>query len=91
MATDDGVVVADAGGNDVLLVAPDGTISLLGVIPPTILELTGEELAALGPPPEGEGELPTSVTVGPAGALYVGLLTGTIMGPGGGAPVRIVP
>jgi hypothetical protein len=107
--TDAGIVVADAGGNDVLLVGDDGSVSLLAVIPPTIHEFSAEELAAMGPPPEGEGEIPaaegegeappadamipvpvravpTSVTVGPDGAIYVGQLTGGPF-PVGGASV----
>lgn len=109
VATDAGVVVADAGGNDVLLVSEDATISLLGVLPPTVHEFSGAELAAMGPPPEGEGEIPaaegegeappadamipiqveavpTSVAVGPDGAIYVGELTGGPF-PIGGASV----
>ena len=109
VATDGGVVVADAGGNDVLLVGDDGSVTLLGVIAPTIHEFSAADLAAMGPPPEGEGEVPstegeveappadamipvpvqsvpTSVTLGLDGALYVGELTGGPF-PLGGASV----
>ncbi len=110
-ATDDGIVVADAGGNDVLLVGDDGSVSLLAVLAPTVHEFSAEALAAMGPPPEGEGEappegdaeappaegmvpipvqaVPTSVTVGPDGALYVGQLTGGPFPVGGANVYRI--
>ena len=112
VATDAGIVVADAGANDVLLVSDDGSISLLGVLGPTVHEFPAAMLAAMGPPPEGEGEVPatesdgeappadamvpipvqavpTSVTVGPDGALYVGQLTGGPFPIGGASVWRI--
>ncbi len=52
---DDGLVVADAGGNSILSVSPDGVVSLVSVIPFTTHEFSAAELAAMGPPPEGEG------------------------------------
>ena len=66
VATDGGVVVADAGGNDVLLVGDDGSVTLLGVIAPTIHEFSAADLAAMGPPPEGEGEVPSTEGEGEA-------------------------
>jgi hypothetical protein len=54
-AVEDGYVVADAGGNDLLHVAADGTVSLVAVFPPETHEFSAAALAALGPPPEGEG------------------------------------
>ena len=113
VATDEGIVVADAGGNDVLLVGDDGSVTLLGVIGPTVHEFSAADLAAMGPPPEGEGEVPpaaeengeappadamipvpvqavpTSVTVGPDGALYVGQLTGGPFPVGGASVWRV--
>ena len=134
---DGGIAVADAGMNALLLVAEDGTISTLAVFPPTEHLFPAEVLAAMGPPPEGEGgpaadaegegaaaspapavsaapaasaaapagsgapaagemiplpveAVPTSVVVGPDGALYVGQLTGGPF-PIGGASVWRVP
>ncbi len=110
VATEAGIAVADAGGNDVLLVADDGSVSLLAVLPPTTHEFSAAMLAAMGPPPEGEGEVPategeappedamvpipvqavpTSLAVGPDGALYVGQLTGGPFPVGGAAVWRI--
>lgn len=55
---DGGVAVADAGGNDLLLVDDAGTVSLVALFPPTMHEFPAELLAAMGPPPEGEGGPP---------------------------------
>ena len=66
---DGSFAVADAGGNDVVGVSADGnTLSTLGVFPaqPNPLPIGGPTYQAV----------PTSVTVGPDGDLYVGELTG---------------
>lgn len=52
---DGGTVVADAGGNDLLLVSDDGATSLLAVFPPRMHEFPTEMLMAMGPPPGEEG------------------------------------
>lgn len=62
------VIVADAGGNDLLEVKANGKISVLAVFP-----------RASRPSPPGPSSVqavPTSVTLGPDGYLYVGQLTG---------------
>ena len=123
--TDGGFAVADAGGNDILHVADDGTVSLIASIPVTMHEYSPEELAAMSGPAEGgagapdesgapdeamaaesgapdeampAGEemvpvpvqaVPTSVTVGPDGALYVGQLTGAPFPVGGASVWRV--
>lgn len=112
VATDAGIAVADAGGNDVLLVGEEGRVSFLAVLAPTTHEFSAAQLATMGPPPEGEGEVPpaegegdvppadamvpipvqarpTSLTVGPDGALYVGQLTGGPFPVGGATVWRI--
>jgi hypothetical protein len=55
---DGGVAVADAGGNDLLLVDDSGTVSLAALFPPTMHEFSKALLAQMGPPPEGEGGPP---------------------------------
>jgi hypothetical protein len=58
LALADRVLVADAGANDILSVAPDGTVSLLAVLPKN-----------------GKAQpVPTSLALGPDGAVYVGEL-----------------
>jgi hypothetical protein len=104
IATEDGIAVADAGGNDVLLVGDDGSISFVVGLLPITLELSAEEAAAMGMLPEGEGEapaegsismpmqaVPTSLALGPDGALYVGQLTGAPFPVGGASVWRVVP
>jgi hypothetical protein len=54
-AIEGGFVVADAGANALLNVAADGTISTIAVFAPETFMYTQDELAAMGPPPEGEG------------------------------------
>jgi hypothetical protein len=83
-------VVADAGGNDVLLVERNGDISVLGVIPFT----TAPAPPFLGLPAGTEipvQSVPTSVALGKDGAVYVGELLGFPF-PAGAANVwRIEP
>ena len=69
------VIVADAGGNDLIKVAANGTISTLAVFP------TFPNLPGLPGPPFVQA-VPTSVAVGPDGAYYVGQLTGFPFIPG---------
>lgn len=64
--------VADAGGNDVLTVKANGEVSLVAVFAPSPV-----------PPPFNSAEaVPTDVTRGPDGALYVSALTGVPFVPG---------
>jgi hypothetical protein len=75
----DRAVVADAGGNALLQIALNGTISTLSVFP----NRPG------GPNPVMQ-PVPTTVTAGPDGNLYVGELTGAPF-PVGAANVYRVP
>jgi hypothetical protein len=69
------VIIADAGGNDLLKVAANGTISTLAVFP------TFPKPPGLPGPPNVQA-VPTSVAVGPDGDYYVGQLTGFPFIPG---------
>lgn len=89
----DRAVVTDAGGNALLQIARDGTVSTLAVFPDRLL-----------PGPFGVGMIPvqavpTTVEVAPDGNFYVGELTGFPfpvgraqvyrVPPGGGTPVVV--
>lgn len=66
-----GHIVADAGGNDVLLIDPVGTITTAAVFSDTLVEF-----------PPGSGNMipmqavPTTLVVGPDNAVYASQLTG---------------
>jgi hypothetical protein len=59
-------IVAEAGGNDLLRVGANGSISTLAVFPSRSNSTRGTD------------SVPTSVAVGPDGAYYVGELTGFV-------------
>jgi glucose/arabinose dehydrogenase len=61
------VIVADAGGNDLIQVAANGEISTLAVF---------DRIPRPGPGPTSVQAVPTTVALGPDGDLYVGVLTG---------------
>jgi hypothetical protein len=70
LATDHGVFATDAGGNTVLRTRRGGEISPIAVLAPRFVP---------GPEPDSRipmQSVPTTVTHGPDGALYVGELTG---------------
>lgn len=82
-ATSNGVYVADAGGNDILHVAWDGTVTTVAVLPPTAPTMVTPEVAAMfGFPDCATGHayafeaVPTDVEVGRDGSLYVTSLPG---------------
>jgi hypothetical protein len=75
-----GSIVADAAGNDVLLVTPNGQVHLLVYLPPR----------TVGGDPDYES-VPTSVTQGPDGALYISELTGFPYHKGTARILRWVP
>ena len=72
------VVVADAGSNALLAVRSNGSISTIATLPSR---------------PQGRptDAVPTSVTVGPDGAYYVGELTGVPFAAGVANVYRVVP
>jgi hypothetical protein len=74
------VAVADAAGNTVLSVKANGTVETMAVLTPPVDE-HGEPLVLFdledGTPCYVQ-PVPTSITVGPDGALYVGELTGEV-------------
>jgi adhesin HecA-like repeat protein len=80
-----GVIVTDAGGNDLLRVNGAGTISTLAVFPTTPTP------NPFGGPDVPMHFVPTTVMQGPDGALYVGQLTGFPFPVGGARVWRIMP
>jgi hypothetical protein len=72
------IIVADAGGNSLLEVGPNGRIKTLAVFPS---RATGR----------GVDSVPTCVAKGPDGAYYIGELTGLPFLPGLANVYRLVP
>ncbi|WP_067434769.1 ScyD/ScyE family protein [Nocardioides jensenii] len=102
LALKDGtVLVADAGGNDLLRVWPDGTVKTVARFKPRVVEVpeglpdVDMEGNPTGLPPAGtpinSEAVPTSVTVGPDGYWYVGELRGFPANPGTSQIWRIKP
>jgi hypothetical protein len=88
-----GYVVADAAANSLLQVTTTGRVSLLARFP-----TVPETIPAGAPGNPGKKPVtidaqavPTSVAVGPDGALYVGLLRGAPSKPGTADIYRVVP
>jgi hypothetical protein len=88
-----GFAVVDAAGNDLLWVRAGGKVSVLAVFPTQTVALTPTVAAAIGAPKTMRSiavqSVPTCVTVGPDGALYVGELTGAPFAPGSARVWRI--
>jgi streptogramin lyase len=78
-----GYAVADAAGNDLLFVDAAGRVHLLAVFPPRSAGAAAKPVVAQS--------VPTSVAVGPDGALYVGELTGYPFAPGSARVWRVAP
>jgi DNA-binding beta-propeller fold protein YncE len=74
-------IVADAAGNTLLRVGPDGDISLLALFPSRSVDQGGEQMQM--------DAVPTSVAVGPDGAFYVSELTGAPFPVGGARIYRV--
>lgn len=71
----DGVVIADAGANDLIRVARNGETSLLATFPS---RSSTPPRPSFAPPPnlQTSDAVPTCVVAGPDGAYYIGELTG---------------
>jgi hypothetical protein len=86
-----GWAVADAGANDVLYVSATGQVSMLARFPAVAEQLPAGVLGNPTPITVEAQAVPTSVAVGPDGALYVGLLRGLPSDPGTSYIYRVVP
>jgi hypothetical protein len=84
-----GIAVADSGGNFLALARPNGHVKLLAAFDPTMV--TPPPFIPGLPDPFPQESVPTSVTVGPDGAFYVGFLTGFPFTPGTSHVMRVVP
>ncbi|UWX98402.1 ScyD/ScyE family protein [Arthrobacter zhaoxinii] len=93
----DGVFVADAGMNALVLAGYDGSVSTVAVLPPIPFTVTAETAGAFGLPECIVGltysvePVPTDVERGPDGALYVTALPGGLEGAAPGSVFRIDP
>ncbi|MGH3748937.1 MAG: ScyD/ScyE family protein, partial [Micromonosporaceae bacterium] len=90
LAVRNGHVVADAGGNSLLSVSPEGAVSTWAVFPNRMVDAP----PSLGLEPGARIPLqsvPTSVARGPDGAFYVGELTGFPFPPGAARIHRVLP
>jgi hypothetical protein len=90
-----GFAIVDAAANDLLWIAPDGRISVLAVFP-VRSERLSPRIGKLIGAPAGMRRItvqavPSSVTVGPDGALYVGELSGVPFTPGTARVWRVMP
>lgn len=80
--TGQGTLVADAGGNDILLVDRNGGVHLVAVLPPQPITVTAELAAAMELPSCVAGSpyrfepVPTDIEIGRDGMLYVTTLPG---------------
>ena len=85
-----GWVVADAAANSLVWISPSGELSLLARFP---AQAESVPAGVLGPVPLtiAAQAVPTSVAVGPDGALYVGGLRGIPSLPGTADVYRVVP
>jgi hypothetical protein len=90
-----GLAVVDAAGNDLLWISPKGAVSVLAVFPTQTVRLTAADRRRFGIAPGVESlrvqSVPSSVAVGPDGALYVGELTGVPFRRGVAHVWRIAP
>jgi glucose/arabinose dehydrogenase len=86
-----GWVVADAGANDLLSVSATGRVSMLARLPAVAEQVPAGVFGNPAPLTVNAQAVPTSVAVGPDGALYVGLLRGVPSDPGTSDIYRVVP
>ncbi|HEX2576512.1 MAG TPA: ScyD/ScyE family protein [Aquihabitans sp.] len=83
-------IVTDAAANSILRVTPSGRISLVARLPKEAVPT--DHIGAPGLPPVIEAEaVPTGVTIGPDGHIYVGELKGFPFRPGSSRIWRIEP
>lgn len=86
-----GWVVADAGANDILYVSAAGRVSMLARFAAIPEQVPAGVFGNPTPITVDAQAVPTSVAVGPDGALYVGTLRGVPSDPGSASIYRVVP
>jgi hypothetical protein len=86
-----GWVVADAGANDLLYVSAAGRVAMLARFPAVAEQVPAGVFGNPAPITVDAQAVPTSVAIGPDGALYVGLLRGVPSDPGTSDIYRVVP
>ena len=82
--------MADAAANSLLQVSPSGQVHLLARFP-AVTETAPAGVFGPAPVSVKAQAVPTSIAVGPDGALYVGLLRGVPSVPGTAYIYRVVP